>query len=168
MSYIPVKNIFSRTALKVLNACAKFAHKFSHGFGIKLTDSLGGKVVALDTQSEALQDWIKDQCHSTGADIHGEWDFGSAAKPKNVTSIESGYYDYNNGITEDNAWEPLPGNGWRRGQTAAEILILSRQANTGVHGGLFFRRAVIDRYGHIIALSKEEVVGTAITSIGLD
>lgn len=56
----PVKNIFSRTALKVLNACAKFAHNFSHGFGIKLTDSLGGKVVAIDTNSNALQSWIKE------------------------------------------------------------------------------------------------------------
>lgn len=56
----PLKNIFSRGAVKVLNACAKFAYNFAYGFGIKFTDLSGSKTVAIDTDSEALQSWIKE------------------------------------------------------------------------------------------------------------
>lgn len=55
----PVKSIFSKAALRMLNACAKFAYHFAQGFGIKFTSAPGSVVVALDTESEILKDWLK-------------------------------------------------------------------------------------------------------------
>lgn len=55
----PVKNIFSKAALKMLNACAKFVYHFAQGFGVKFTDSSGSVAVGIDTESELLKDWIK-------------------------------------------------------------------------------------------------------------
>lgn len=44
----PVKNIFSKAALAMLNACARFAYNFSQGFGIKILRKGGSVVVGID------------------------------------------------------------------------------------------------------------------------
>ncbi len=149
MSYIPVKNIFSRTALKVLNACAKFAHNFSHGFGIKLTDSLGGKVVAIDTKSEALQDWIKDQSHNHKAS-------------EEKIELKSGYESLGN----DSAVTVKDEASWKSGNKDVEFFVLCRQTDGGNEGALFFRKLKVNRLGHIVSIGAEdENFGWAITSV---
>ena len=149
MSYIPVKNIFSRTALKVLNACARFAHNFSHGFGIKLTDSLGGKVVAIDTKSEALQDWIKDQSHNHKAS-------------EEKIELKSGYEP----LGDDSAVTVKDEASWKSGNKDVEFFVLCRQTDGGNEGALFFRKLKVNRLGHIVSIGAEdENFGWAVTSV---
>lgn len=149
MSYIPVKNIFSRTALKVLNACAKFAYNFSHGFGIKLTDSLGGKVVAIDTQSEVLQNWIKDQSHNHKAS-------------EEKIELKSGYKDFG----DDSQVTAKDEASWKSGNKDVELFVLCRQTDGGNEGALFFRKLKVNRLGHIVSIGAEdENYGWVITSV---
>ena len=149
MSYIPVKNIFSRTALKVLNACARFAHNFSHGFGIKLTDSLGGKVVAIDTKSEALQDWIKDQSHNHKAS-------------EEKIELKSGYEP----LGDDSAVTVKDEASWKSGNKDVEFFVLCRQTDGGNEGALFFRKLKVNRLGHIVSIGGEdENFGWAVTNV---
>ena len=56
---VPVKNIFSKAALRMLNACAKFVYHFSQGFGIKLTDASGSVAVGIDADNQLFKDWLK-------------------------------------------------------------------------------------------------------------
>jgi hypothetical protein len=56
---IPLKNIFSKRAPKVVNALSKFVNNVAQGFGIKLTRANGSLVIALDTTNILLVDWIK-------------------------------------------------------------------------------------------------------------
>ena len=148
MSHIPVKNIFSRTALKVLNACAKFAHNFSHGFGIKLTDSLGGKVVAIDTESEALKEWIKNTTHE-----HKE--------TKDKETLLSGYSETGN----DDAVTSRDDGSWKIGGKDVELFVLCRQTDSGTEGALFFRKLKVNSLGHIVSIGEEdENFGWAITA----
>lgn len=56
---VPVKNIFARAALRMLNACAKFVYHFAQGFGIKFTDASGSVAVGIDTDNELFKDWLK-------------------------------------------------------------------------------------------------------------
>lgn len=56
---VPVKNIFAKAALKMLNACAKFVYHFAQGFGIKFTDASGSVAVGIDTDNELFKDWLK-------------------------------------------------------------------------------------------------------------
>lgn len=56
---IPVKSIFSKAALRMLNACAKFVYHFAQGFGIKFTDASGSVAVGIDTDNELFKDWLK-------------------------------------------------------------------------------------------------------------
>lgn len=56
---VPVKNIFSKAALKMLNACAKFVYHFAQGFGIKFTDASGSVAVGIDTDNELFKDWLR-------------------------------------------------------------------------------------------------------------
>lgn len=53
----PVKNIFSKAALAMLNACARFAYNLSQGFGIKFLRKGGSVAVGID--ENALSSWIK-------------------------------------------------------------------------------------------------------------
>ena len=145
----PVKNIFSRTALKVLNACAKFTHNFSHGFGIKLTDSLGGKVVAIDTDSEALQVWIKDQSHNHKAS-------------EEKIELKSGYEPLGN----DSAVTVKDEASWKSGGKDVELFVLCRQTDGGNEGALFFRKMKVNRLGHIVSIGAEdENFGWAVTNV---
>ena len=149
MSYIPVKNIFSRTALKVLNACAKFAHNFSHGFGIKLIDSLGGKVVAIDTKSEALKDWIKDQSHNHKAS-------------EEKIELKSGYESFG----DDSQVTARDEASWKSGNKDVELFVLCRQSDGGNEGALFFRKLKVNRLGHIVSIGGEdENFGWAVTNV---
>ncbi len=56
---VPVKNIFSKAALRMLNACAKFVYHFSQGFGIKFTDASGSVAVGIDADNQLFKDWLK-------------------------------------------------------------------------------------------------------------
>lgn len=56
---IPVKSIFSKAALKMLNACAKFVYHFAQGFGIKFTDASGSVAVGIDTDNEFFKEWLR-------------------------------------------------------------------------------------------------------------
>jgi hypothetical protein len=56
---IPLKNIFSKRAPKVVNALSKFVNNVAQGFGIKLTRGNDSLVIAIDTSSILLTDWIK-------------------------------------------------------------------------------------------------------------
>ena len=53
----PVKNIFSKAALRMLNACAKFAYNLAQGFGIQFLRKGGSLAIGID--KEALSNWIK-------------------------------------------------------------------------------------------------------------
>lgn len=54
-----VRNIFSKAALRMLNACAKFVYHFAQGFGIKFTDASGSVAVGIDTENQLFKDWLK-------------------------------------------------------------------------------------------------------------
>lgn len=56
---VPVKNIFAKAALKMLNACAKFVYHFAQGFGIKFTDASGSVAVGIDTDNELFKEWLR-------------------------------------------------------------------------------------------------------------
>lgn len=56
---VPVKNIFSKAALRMLNACAKFVYHFSKGFGITFTEASGSIVVGIDTDNELFKEWLR-------------------------------------------------------------------------------------------------------------
>ena len=56
---IPAKTIFSKAALKMLNACAKFVYHFSKGFGITFTEASGSIVVGIDTDNELFKEWLR-------------------------------------------------------------------------------------------------------------
>ncbi len=56
---VPVKNIFSKAALRMLNACAKFVYHFSQGFGIKFTDASGSVAVGIDADNELFKEWLR-------------------------------------------------------------------------------------------------------------
>jgi hypothetical protein len=56
---VPIKNIFSKAALKMLNACAKFVYHFAQGFGIKFTDASGSVAVGIDTDNEIFKEWLR-------------------------------------------------------------------------------------------------------------
>lgn len=56
---VPVKNIFSKAALRMLNACAKFVYHFAQGFGIKFTDASGSVAVGIDTDNELFKEWLR-------------------------------------------------------------------------------------------------------------
>ena len=60
----PLKNIFSKTALKVINTLSKFVNNIAQGFGIKLTRGNDSLVIAIDTSSILLTDWIKSVAKS--------------------------------------------------------------------------------------------------------
>lgn len=47
----PVKNIFSKTALRMLNACGRFVWNFAQGFGIKIRPCNGSVVVSVDHEA---------------------------------------------------------------------------------------------------------------------
>lgn len=146
----PVKNIFSRSAAKILNACAKFAHNFSYGFGIKLTKSSGSAVVALDTDSEALQDWIKDQSHNHKAS-------------EEKIELKSGH---EGDIGNDSEVTIRDESSWKIGNKDVELFVLCRQTDGGNEGALFFRKMKVNRLGHIVSIGAEdENFGWAITSV---
>ena len=145
----PVKNIFSRSAVKILNACAKFAYNFSWGFGIKLTKSAGSAVVALDTDSEVLQDWIKDQSHNHKAS-------------EEKIDLKSGYEP----LGDDSAVTVKDETSWKSGNKDVELFVLCRQTDGGNEGALFFRKLKVNRLGHIVSIGAEdENFGWAITSV---
>lgn len=56
---VPVKNIFSKAALRMLNACAKFVYHFSKGFGITFTEASGSIVVGIDADNELFKEWLR-------------------------------------------------------------------------------------------------------------
>lgn len=56
---VPVKNIFSKAALRMLNACAKFVYHFSKGFGITFTEASGSIVVGIDVDNELFKEWLR-------------------------------------------------------------------------------------------------------------
>ena len=144
-----VRNIFSKSALRMLNACAKFVYHFSYGFGIKLTDASGSKTVAIDTDSEALQDWIKDQSHNHKAS-------------EEKIEIKSGYEP----LGDDSAVTVKDEASWKLGNKDVELFVLCRQTDGGNEGALFFRKMKVNRLGHIVSIGAEdENFGWAITSV---
>lgn len=144
----PLKNIFSRGAVKVLNACAKFAYNFAYGFGIKFTDSSGSKTVALDTESGALQDWIAASAHEE-------------KKSPAPTELASGAVMCPN---EDETYAIVTDEGWTRGKNGVKAFLCFRQTDDGVNGALFFREVTIDKQGHIkLIASESENYGAVVT-----
>lgn len=144
----PVKNIFSRTALKVLNACAKFANNFAFGFGIRLTKPNGSVVVALDTESGALQDWIAASAHEE-------------KESPTPTELASGAVMCPN---EDETYAIVTDEGWTRGENGVKAFLCFRQTDDGVNGALFFREVTIDKQGHIkLIASESENYGAVVT-----
>jgi hypothetical protein len=97
---VPVKNIFSKAALKMLNACAKFVYHFAQGFGIKFTDASGSVAVGIDTDNELFKEWLRcvtrESVKSQSAiDLSGQMadDFDAEYDTPPVTpEIEDGEY----------------------------------------------------------------------------
>lgn len=144
-----VRNIFSKAALRMLNACAKFVYHFAYGFGIKLTDASGSKTVAIDTDSEPLKDWIKDQSHNHKAS-------------EEKIEIKSGYESF--GV--DSQVTARDEASWKSGNKDVELFVLCRQTDGGNDGALFFRKLKVNRLGHIVSIGAEdENFGWAITSV---
>ncbi|MBO5940095.1 MAG: hypothetical protein J6R18_02720 [Kiritimatiellae bacterium] len=143
-----VRNIFSRSALRMLNACGKFVYHFAYGFGIKFTDASGSKAVAIDTESEALKEWIKNTTHE-----HKD--------TKETETLLSGY----NEIGNDASVATRNTDSWKIGDKDVEIFALCRQTDGGTEGALFFRKLKVNRTGHIVAIGEEdENFGWAITA----
>ena len=134
----PVKNIFSRAALKMLNACAKFAYNFAQGFGIRFLQTDGSYSIEVDREDEALADWIRDL-------VNGEED---TSTPKNLPSGAVATANESLTYKKDTAE-------WTHGESGAEILICCRATDDGVNGALFFRKARIDKSGRIMSISAE-------------
>lgn len=143
-----VRNIFSRSALRMLNACGKFVYHFAYGFGIKFTDASGSKAVAIDTESEALKEWIKNTTHE-----HKE--------TKDKETLLSGYSETGN----DDAVTARNNGTWKIGGKDVELFVLCRQTDSGTEGALFFRKLKVNSLGHIVSIGEEdENFGWAITA----
>lgn len=88
-----IKNIFSKAALRMLNACGKFVHNFASGFGIKLTRQNGSVIVSLDQESEGLEQYFQNLIHSTAhnANENLKESYGSSKDilPSNITLDET-------------------------------------------------------------------------------
>lgn len=145
----PVRNIFSKAALRMLNACAKFVYHFAYGFGIKLTDASGSKTVAIDTDSEPLKDWIKDQSHTHKAS-------------EEKIELKSGHESFG----DDSQVTARDEASWKIGNKDVELFVLCRQTDGGNEGALFFRKLKVNRLGHIVSIGAEdENFGWTITSV---
>lgn len=133
----PVKNIFSRSAAKVLNACARFAYNFSWGFGIKLTKSAGSVAVSINTDSDALQNWI-----STIAN--------RVKKPTDPVELPSGPKAETSTSASDKEAS------FTKQNTGLTIAIVSRVQPSGPESVRFwFRDMTITSDGRIAEISKE-------------
>ena len=134
-----VKNIFSKAALRMLNACGKFVYHFAYGFGIKFTDASGSKAVAIDTESEALKEWIKNTTH----------------KHKDTKEKESLIGGYNE-VGNDDAVTSRDDGSWKIGGKDVEFFVLCRQTDSGTEGALFFRKLKVNSLGHIVSIGEED------------
>jgi hypothetical protein len=147
----PVKNIFSKAALAMLNACAKFAYNFAHGFGIKILRKGGSVVVSLDIDSPALSDWVAAVSHQK-----------SNEKDEKKTDLQSGAEE---NPEEASAYIPANDEGWKRGKNGLKMFICCRQTDAGTEGALFFREVRVDKLGHLTLVSKEnEAYGAVVTA----
>ena len=132
-----VRNIFSKAALRMLNACAKFVYHFSYGFGIRLTDASGSKTVAIDTDSEPLQNWI-----STIAN--------RVKKPTDPVELPSGPKAETSTSASDKEAS------FTKKNTGLTIAIVSRVQPSGPESVRFwFRDMTITSDGRIAEISKE-------------
>lgn len=146
----PVKNIFSKAALAMLNACAKFAYNFAHGFGIKTLRKGGSVVVSLDVDSPVLSEWVATVSHQK-----------TNEKEEGKTNLQSGA---ETNPEEDSAYVCANDKGWKRGDNGLKMFICCRQTDAGTEGALFFREVRVDKRGHITLVSKEnEAYGAVVT-----
>ena len=161
-----VKNIFSQAALKVLNACAKFAYNFANGFGIKLTRSTNSVVVALDTDSAALATWVKDtakpQAVAKDANENLEENAGG-----NSNSLLSGLTldttTWERGVTtkkkkNGDSWVEVKDDAGNTILTGIRMQVVSRVVRAYDTDFFFWRWAYFDKSGALYRLSAEQGV----------
>ena len=148
----PVRNIFSRAALKMLNACARFVYQFAPGFGIRFGDSPGSAIVSLNTESEALKRWVADQSHNTSETAEAD-------------TLASGALT----VADNDAVYAQDEETWNRGEKPLELYICCRHTDGGNEGALFFRRFKFDRLGHVVLVDEEKSpelgYGAVVTSL---
>lgn len=105
------RSIFSKGALRMLNACAKFCYNFAPGFGIKFAKISGSVVVALDVQSQQLQNWIKLAAGVQSAATNANENLEPSTSPEDGGDSQASLPE---GLSLDNTE-------WTRGQSVKRV-----------------------------------------------
>jgi hypothetical protein len=122
----------------MLNACARFAHNFAAGFGISLMGTPGSVSVGINTEDDEFVNWLR-------LATHGKADKSTPEElPGGAVSTPDESATYQRDRTK-----------WHRGASGSEIMICCRATDDGVSGALFFRKAHIDKDGHITLIGEE-------------
>jgi hypothetical protein len=144
----PVKNIFSKAALAMLNACARFAYNFSQGLGIKILKKGGSVVIGID--EDGFSRWFKK---NTGSNIIGKKNAGGDSKA------------YLEGLPE--AFQ-LDKTKWTRlsAVNGVKMQIVSRTVRSNDCDYHYWRWASFDEHGALYELSEEQGVFTSVNYEG--
>jgi hypothetical protein len=162
----PIKNIFSQAALKVLNACAKFAYNFANGFGIKLTRSANSVVVSLDTESDALASWVKDiakpQAVAKDANENLEENDGGDSQSL-LSGLTLDTTTWERGVTtkkkkSGDSWVDVQDDNGNKILTGVRMQVVSRVVRAYDTDFFFWRWAYFDKAGALYRLSAEQGV----------
>lgn len=162
----PIKNIFSQAALKVLNACAKFAYNFANGFGIKLTRSANSVVVALDTESAALATWIKETAkpQAVAKDANENLEENAGGDSQSLLSgLTLDTTTWERGVTTkkekiDESWVDVKDKDGNTILTGVRMQAVSRVVRVYDTDFFFWRWAYFDKAGALYRLSEEKGV----------
>lgn len=161
----PVKSIFSRAALAVINACAKFAYNFSYGFGIKCAKSSGSVVVSLDTDSEALTRWIRDTGTAPKMANENLEENAGGDSTQLLSGLELDKTEWIRGETvqqskdeESGQWEDSTDEGGNTTLTGIRMQVVSRVVRAYDTDYFFWRWAFFDPNGCLYKLSAEQGV----------
>lgn len=162
----PIKNIFSQAALKVLNACAKFAYNFANGFGVKLSRSANSVVVSLDTESDALAAWVRDIAKPLAAtkdanENLAENDGGDSQSLLSDLTLDTTTWE--RGVTvkkqkSGDSWVDAKDENGRTILTGIRMQAISRVVRVYDTDFFFWRWAYFDKAGALYRLSAEQGV----------
>lgn len=162
----PVKNIFSKAALAMLNACARFAYNFSQGFGIKILKKGGSVVVSLNTESDTLVSWVKNiakpQAVVKDANENLEENDGGDSQPL-LSGLTLDTTTWERGVTTkkekiDESWVDVKDKDGNKILTGVRMQVVSRVVRAYDTDFFFWRWAYYDKAGALYRVSAEQGV----------
>lgn len=162
----PVKSIFSRAAIAVINACAKFVYNFAYGFGIKVVKAAGSVVVSLDTDSEALTRWIREVGRTPDAKKEANENLEENAGGDSQSLLSGLTLDtttWERGVTTkkekiDESWVDVKDKDGNTILTGVRMQAVSRVVRVYDTDFFFWRWAYFDKAGALYRLSEEKGV----------